>query len=129
MLKKLALTVALLVTTSAYAAVPQGTKYEGWCAYGLTKGMKVATDCSINWKGTDGSTYCFSTEANKGEWAKDTTTNMAKADAGYAQLTANAQTNAALNQAASAVAKAQQDTNAALEASNLAIKNAQATAK
>lgn len=127
MFKKIALAVALFTAASASAAVPQGTKYDGWCAYGLTKGMKVATDCSINWKNTDGTTYCFSSVEHKNDWAKDTAANIALADAGYAKLNADAQTKAAINQASNAVKTAEKSAATAMEASNKALSTAPTT--
>lgn len=129
MIKKIAFAVALFAAASASAAVPQGTKYDGWCAYGLTKGMKVATDCSINWKNTDGSTYCFSSVEHKNDWAKDITANIALSDAGWSKLAADTQAKAAMNQAADALKTAEKTTTNALKTSNEALSGTTTTTK
>ena len=61
-------------------------EYENYCAWGMTQGKQVHTDCHINWKeASSGKTYCFSSEDAKKSWAENTTTNMTKADAEFAK--------------------------------------------
>lgn len=82
----LACAASLLCVGSAFAATPTSGEYGNHCAYGLTTGKAVKTDCSINWKSTDGKTYCFSSQSAKESWAKDTTGNIKKADAQYSTI-------------------------------------------
>jgi hypothetical protein len=77
---------SLLVAGSAFAAPTTG-EYGNHCAWGLTMGKQVATDCKINWTdSTSHKTYCFSTDEAKGNWAKDTTANTKKADAEFSKV-------------------------------------------
>lgn len=87
------LIAALLVVGFASvvnAETPANTTVTGefgnHCAYGLTSGMQVKTDCSINWKSPSNKTYCFSTEEAKASWAKDAAANEAKATAEFGKI-------------------------------------------
>ena len=46
---------------------------------GLASGQVVMTDCSVNWAGSDGKVYCFSTEASKEAFLKSPDENIQKA--------------------------------------------------
>ncbi len=82
-----ALAVTLLVASTAFAADTAAKgEYANHCAWGLTMGKQVPTDCKINWKDTAGKTYCFSTEQAKADWAKDTKGAVAKADTEFAKV-------------------------------------------
>jgi len=79
---------SLFVAGSAFAAPTTG-EYGKHCAWGLTMGKQVATDCSINWTdSTSHKTYCFSSQEAKTSWAKDTTANTKKADTEFSKVTA-----------------------------------------
>jgi YHS domain-containing protein len=69
---------------SAAAWAGQG-EFGNQCAMGLTMGKNVATDCSINMKGTDGKTYCFGNEEAKAAFSKDPEGNLKKAQEFYAR--------------------------------------------
>lgn len=76
----------LLISATAFAAPTTG-EYGNHCAYGLTRGKVVDTDCKINWQDTaTKKTYCFSSEEMKKEFAKDTAGNIKKADIEYAKV-------------------------------------------
>ena len=82
--------LALICAPSAFAETsktPIKGEFGNHCAMGLTLGKQVETDCAINWTdSTSGKIYCFSSEAFKTEWAKNTTANTTKAAAAYAKL-------------------------------------------
>jgi len=60
------------------------------CAYGLSMGKSVNTDCTINWTDTNTKMeYCFSNEEAKTNWAKDIHGNMAKATTEYGKMHSN----------------------------------------
>lgn len=67
--------------TAALAAGDLG-EYGNNCAFGLTKGVKKYTDCSVHEK-IDGKLYCFSKQAAKEEFMKDSKANVAKATSFY----------------------------------------------
>lgn len=83
--------VALSLSLNAFAADSLASKgeYGGTCAEGLAMGKEMKTDCKISWiDAASKKTYCFSSEGMKTAWAKDTKTNVMKADAEYAKMTA-----------------------------------------
>ena len=49
------------------------------CTMGLASGQMVKTDCSVNWTGSDGKVYCFSSEASKEAFLKSPDENIQKA--------------------------------------------------
>lgn len=87
-----ALAVTLLAAGTAFAAdtATPGTvhgEFGNQCAYGLTMGKQVMTDCKINWQDpTTHKTYCFSSEEAKTNWAKDVKSNIAKADTTFGKV-------------------------------------------
>lgn len=79
--------VTCLFASTAFAADAAKGEYGNHCAWGLTMGKQVMTDCKINW--TDAATkktYCFSSEEAKSNWAKDTHGSLAKADAEFSKV-------------------------------------------
>lgn len=87
-LSALALLGTLFFASSALAAGTYDKKFGGHCAYSLSKGEAIMTDCSVNWVDpSNNKTYCFSSEQAKNEWAKDVQGNMMKAKEGYAKAT------------------------------------------
>ena len=58
-------------------------EFDNQCAMGLAMEQHVDTDCSINWTGTDGNTYCFSDEEAKATFLKDPEGNLKKATEFY----------------------------------------------
>lgn len=91
MKKLIVASLVLGLVNVAFANTPATTgEFGNHCAMGLAMGKRVHTDCKINWKDTaTNKTYCFSSEAMKAEWAKNTTENITKATQGYANATAN----------------------------------------
>jgi|GEM_PF-2432224 len=86
---------ALFCAPSAFAEtskmqtskMPANGEFGNHCAWGLTMGKQISTDCSVNWKdSTSGKIYCFSSEAFKTDWAKNTASNTAKASAEFTKL-------------------------------------------
>ncbi len=53
------------------------------CTMGLAMQKHVSTDCSVNWIGDNGKTYCFSNEEAKGMFLKDPEGNLKKAQGFY----------------------------------------------
>ena len=77
---------SLFVAGVAFAA-PTAGEFGNHCAWGLTMGKQVATDCKINW--TDEKThktYCFSSDEAKTSWAKDVAGNEQKASTEYSKI-------------------------------------------
>ena len=85
-----AFVASALLAVPAFAATTE-TKGEfgNHCAYGLTMGKQVMTDCKINWV-DHGKTYCFSSEEAKTNFSKDTAANLKKAEEGFAKANAGA---------------------------------------
>jgi len=53
------------------AGVAQAGEFGDHGAWALANGKKVKTDCSVNYTGPDGKTYCFGGEAGKWKFAAD----------------------------------------------------------
>ena len=82
--------IASLFVSGVAFASPTTGEYGNHCAWGLTMGKQVATDCKINWQdSTTHKTYCFSSEEAKSSFAKDTAGNTKKADAEYTKISAH----------------------------------------
>jgi hypothetical protein len=64
--------------TPTPAASHEG-EFDDQCAMGLASGQTVKTDCSVNWTAPDGKIYCFSTEASKEAFLKNSDENIQKA--------------------------------------------------
>lgn len=110
-MKRALLAAMLMSCLSAGTATAATGEYGGHCAYGLTTGQEVKTDCKINW--TDPATkkmYCFSSEQAKTSWAADVKNNMVRADAGFQAAQAKA---LAATQTAEAMKQAGQQMDAA----------------
>src|SRR6187397_3194238 len=60
------------------------------CTEGLASGQLTKTDCSVNWKDSDGRVYCFSSEESKAAFLKDTSGNLQKAREFFAAKQASA---------------------------------------
>ena len=58
-------------------------EYNNECAWGLANGKHVQTDCSINMTGSDGKTYCFSSDKAMANFMKDSPRNLSKAKETY----------------------------------------------
>src|ERR1700674_1764798 len=67
------------VITPAPAAAPAKGEFDNNSAMDLASGQVVKTDCSVNWAGSDGKVYCFSTEASKEAFLKNPDENIQKA--------------------------------------------------
>ncbi len=109
-----ALASLVVFSASAFAATPPAKgMFEGNCAYGLTMGKVVPTDCSVTWTDpASKNTYCFLNEQNKSEFAKNTSMNESKANAEFAKISSlkSAETaqKSALDQASTAIKQANQ---------------------
>lgn len=78
-------------TTDATNSMTKG-EFGNHDAWSLAKGdaKPAVTDCKVTWMDTTSNkTYCFSSEANKDAFAKDTKTNIAKANAAYEKVAKN----------------------------------------
>ena len=60
------------------AATALAGEFNNECSYGLSLGMHVKTDCSINTK-IDGKTYCFSSGDSRTKFLADAKGNLKKA--------------------------------------------------
>ncbi len=92
-MKKLFCAAALasvMMVTSGSAAFAAGDlgEFGNNCAFGLTKGVKKFTDCSVQEK-IDGKLYCFSKQSAKEEFMKDSKGNLAKATSFYSDNSGN----------------------------------------
>lgn len=87
-MNKVVLTAAIAGTmfaasgSAAFAAGDLG-EFSNNCAFGLTKGVKKFTDCSVQEK-IDGKLYCFSKQSAKEAFMKDPEGNLTKAQSFYA---------------------------------------------
>lgn len=71
----------LCVVSAAYAVTPSAAKYGGLCAYSLSQGEKVATDCSIYFQSpNEAQPFCFSSEQAKSDFAEDLEKNTLQAE-------------------------------------------------
>jgi len=76
-MKKSLVAIALsMLAATAFAA--QG-EFNQECAYGLSLGKHVKTDCSVT-EQIGGKTYCFSSNEAKGKFMADASGNMKKAE-------------------------------------------------
>jgi YHS domain-containing protein len=71
-------TAACLLVTAAVVQAADG-EFGKQCTMGLAMQQHIDTDCSINWVGEDGKTYCFGNEDAKTQFLKDPAGNLAKA--------------------------------------------------
>jgi len=79
-MKKIIIASAMaLLASASYAATGE---FSQECAYGLSMGKHVATDCTVNEK-IGGKTYCFSSAEAKSKFMADASGNMAKAEETY----------------------------------------------
>jgi hypothetical protein len=58
---------------------PATGEFDNMCTEGLASGQLAKTDCSVNWKDSDGRIYCFSSEDSKAAFLKDPSGNLQKA--------------------------------------------------
>lgn len=54
-------------------------EFGGQCAMGLAEGHRIETDCSTQWSGPEGRTFCFSNADSKSSFLKDPETNLRRA--------------------------------------------------
>lgn len=74
---KVVMGVALAMAMTAAHAVKKA-EFNDECAFGLTLGKHVPTDCSVS-EQIDGKTYCFSSDGSRQKFMKDPKGNLAKA--------------------------------------------------
>ena len=65
--------------TNVVRAGPSNTQFGDECAWGLANGQHVKTNCSINMTGSDGKTYCFSSDQAMANFMKSPSVNLTKA--------------------------------------------------
>ena len=63
----------------ANQSTPAKGEFDNMCTEGLASGQLAKTDCSVNWKDSDGRIYCFSSEVSKAAFLKDPSGNLQKA--------------------------------------------------
>jgi YHS domain-containing protein len=71
--------VAAAFGLSAGSIFAAAGEFNNECAYGLSLGKHVNTDCSVSEK-IDGKTYCFSSPEAKSKFMADASGNMSKAE-------------------------------------------------
>ncbi|MEP7228346.1 MAG: hypothetical protein ABI785_13340 [Gemmatimonadales bacterium] len=77
-------TGALLLGASVAMANEGGRgEFGEQCAYGLSQGQKVMTDCSINFVNDRGTKLCFSSQKNAVKFMSNYDQNMAAASKNY----------------------------------------------
>jgi len=76
------LTGLVMMIVAAGVQAAQG-EFGNRCTMGLAMHKHVPTDCSVNWVGDDGKTYCFGNEEDKALFLKDPAGNLAKAQVFY----------------------------------------------
>lgn len=69
----------LLGASVAMAGDGARGEFDEQCAYGLSQGMKVKTDCSINFVGDRGTKLCFSSQKNAIKFMSNFDENLKKA--------------------------------------------------
>lgn len=75
--------ILALTTSAAFAQVHGGRgEHDGLCAYALTQGKRVQTDCSIHLVNR-GQMYCFENTRGLSTFATDLDENIKKADEVY----------------------------------------------
>src|SRR5215475_3963634 len=70
--------------------LPAKGEFDNFCTEGLASGQLAKTDCSVNWKDSDGHVYCFSSEDSKAAFLKDPSGNLQKAREFFASKQASA---------------------------------------
>ncbi|HZP88458.1 MAG TPA: hypothetical protein VFB54_16725 [Burkholderiales bacterium] len=75
-MKKLGIAAALAFF--AGSALAANGEFNNECAYGLSLGKHVKTDCSVQ-EAIDGKTYCFSSAEAKTKFLQDAKGNLKKA--------------------------------------------------
>ena len=73
-----------LLLGMATAALAVTGEYGNMCTMGLALGKDIQTDCSINAQ-VQGKTYCFGSKEAMGEFRKNPTANLAKAQTYYSK--------------------------------------------
>lgn len=58
-------------------------EYGNECAWGLSQGKHVMTDCSVNMTRADGKTYCFSSDKAMDAFMKNPVQNMSRSTETY----------------------------------------------
>jgi YHS domain-containing protein len=67
---------------TVHSRAKQG-EYGNECAWGLSQGKHVMTDCSINMTRADGKTYCFSSDKAMDAFMKNPVQNMSRSTEAY----------------------------------------------
>ncbi len=84
-MKKTIVAIALsLFAGSAFAAEAKG-EFNNECAYGMSMGKKVQTDCSVKQE-IGGKTYCFSSEEAKSKFMSSAEANVEKAEEQFGRM-------------------------------------------
>ncbi|MEO8165404.1 MAG: hypothetical protein ABI619_08405 [Betaproteobacteria bacterium] len=70
----------LALGSSAYAQDPE---FEGQCAFGMSEGQVIATNCSVLWLAPDAKVYCFYNEEARQKFLKAPQENLQRAQASW----------------------------------------------
>ena len=75
---------ALLLCLGTTAALAVNDEFSNMCAMGLASDKYIHTDCSVNAQ-VQGKIYCFGSKEAMGEFMKNPTANLAKAQTYYSK--------------------------------------------
>ena len=77
-LMSFSLAIVLAVATPARGA---DAEYDGHCAYGMSEGTAISTDCTVVWLSPEGKIYCFFNQAAKEKFLQAPKENLMRAQA------------------------------------------------
>ena len=70
--------ILLAVAAPAWGADPE---YDGDCAWGMSEGNRISTDCAVVWLSPEGKIYCFFNQAAKEKFLQAPQENLQRAQA------------------------------------------------
>lgn len=84
-MKKALIAIALSFLAGTALAADTKGEFDNECAYGMSMGKHVKTDCSIS-EEIGGKTYCFSSEEAKSKFMSNAEANLEKAQEQYGRM-------------------------------------------
>lgn len=84
-MKKTLIAIALSFFAGTALAADVKGEFNNDCAYGMSMGKKVQTDCSVR-EEIGGKTYCFSSEEAKSKFMSDAEANLEKAQEQFGRM-------------------------------------------
>ena len=74
----LGVVILLAVAAPVWGAEPE---YDGHCAWGMSEGTAISTDCAVVWLSPEGKIYCFFNQAAKEKFLQAPQENLKRAQA------------------------------------------------